>query len=674
MSQNSSIGKGNQSPPLFDLYEGHQEGSETEATSAAKYPNLFKSETTITDLPELVKLLHKFLETKNVTGLALIARQKGLPPSMRAKVWPLLLRTHPFVLKPYITSDDDDGDDVDGEEEEQEDDLHSSTPDNSTTSSNDTEGSDNEYPSSIPIHRIRSELQRYTIRSNYNKDIIMSLSPQVRQLFEVQEQIFHTIERAVARFLKKWGSIVHYDPGLVWLGLALAEWIPPLPEYSYILCGREHVARNGTKLRDINDDNFQRLYVNDDISSIILNYQSEDAKFSINENKEPSNDKSNKHQKNLSFAELYERMVLVVLHSPEQSDVVETDSMHERTNNILQTIPTKGGSISERVSFFLHCFRHLLPELSNYFSEEDILNGYNNSDEWVIWWLKWGGARAWSRFDRGRVWDYLLGWRNGLPANPNSKTEILRHQEELEEVRSCLDSHTLELLGPDLFWNPLVKEDVDSTKKPEPESCALSRKESLKSMLSTLSLTNNTALEWSSSSVGLDERERQSNHRDTLLQIPYSQIDPHSALVFIAVAFLKSKEFALLELESTEILEFLNKSSSLKFNGFQSLISDPKWDTEDADVRKIMDSYNNSPEDRDVRHLPSSGISYTAEKDSKTNSKGKRAFSPSPPSDLSLTGRYRSQPKRSPRGIENVITEAGELWRKWSWQELVEDN
>lgn len=55
--------------------------------------------------PEMFSLCVTYLKEKNHHGLALLARQKGIPPFLRFKVWPVLLKHHPFVLNPFLQPD-----------------------------------------------------------------------------------------------------------------------------------------------------------------------------------------------------------------------------------------------------------------------------------------------------------------------------------------------------------------------------------------------------------------------------------------------------------------------------------------------------------------------------------------------------------------------------------------
>ncbi|CDK24502.1 unnamed protein product [Kuraishia capsulata CBS 1993] len=563
----------------------------------------------VTDTPELVRLCNHYLQTKNVGGLAMIARQRGLPPALRAKAWPVLLRYHPFVINPYITPDF-----------EVELDENDETPVSEDTS----------------VAKIKSDLRKYLKSSRATLEP-KNLTPELRELFSTQDEIFQTIERAIVKFMKKWGSIINYDSGLAWVALGLAEWIPPLPDSNYVLCGRNDIAKNGTKLRNLLDDFFERL-PEDQLNSVISTHSvSSSPKSSDGSVDDPSfllpetatdytvNGSSGLRSpfreypyKVMTFAEIYERLVLVILHSPEPREEETTAGQNKGSQtteeSLMNTLPMKGGSPNDRIAFFLYCLRKCLPELNQFLSEEDILNTNSQKDDWIIWWLKWCGAKAWSRYDRGRVWDMLLGWRDSKSFS----------QEDVS--RLGLTPQTSELLGPDFFWNPLS---LNNTCRP-----------SLKPLISSLSSTN---------LLSMGSGGSRSSSADTELVPPVSVLDPHFELIFISVAFLKSKEFALLELEQSEIREFLNKASSQTGPNFQHILESEYK----AKINAKLDAMN--------------GVDPSTATPSLNESVD---TSQHPHSMTSTNFKHR----KSSRDIENVIYEAGEIWRKWLWQETVDEN
>lgn len=563
----------------------------------------FQGKASIIDEPQLVELCEYYISTKNITGLSLIARQRGLPPHLRRSVWPLLLKSHPFLIKPYITPDEDE-------------DLET-----------------------VDIKaKIKYDLKRYFRKSHHNHIDVNDMkldkkeppSLDSQKLKKVEEEIIKVMEYSILKFMKKWGSLINYNSGLTWIALGLAEWVPPLTSSeeisNYVLCGREFVNKNGeTALKDLNDEankyfeyssdifnsNNSPMYSrrntdtnSDDSSNIsVSTYTTNNSNSQFSQTQIRQNTNSSK---SLTFAEVYERMVLVILHSPEPSEdshsSTESDDGEESLEEkILTTLPAKGGTAEERISFFLYCLRRLLPELAQFFIDEDILNTTSVKDDWVIWWLKWCGAKVWSKYDRGRIWDMLLGWRVFDMKNVN--------KQELNDL--LLDDGLMNLLGPDIFWHPLTLDNEELEDKP------------IKSLISSFSATNLLSL-------GREEE-------DLCNKIPFASLDPHTEIVFISLSFIKSKEFALLELEQSEIRDFLNKASSTKLGGFQNLFED-EMNSNDNNNNMNNDNENNEDKNNDT--------------------------TPSPRDE------QRKVPKNRLRDIENIIIESGELWRKWIWQEI----
>ncbi|GME84831.1 unnamed protein product [Ambrosiozyma monospora] len=319
--------------------------------------------------------------------------------------------------------------------------------------------------------------------------------------------------------------------------------------------------------------------------------------------------------KPMSFAEVFERMVLVILHVPDPSKLRQKQRRQQKEkekqkqkeqqqqqhpssyssqqqakyynayhnsrakyNNQLNIekryteLPKNGGSIEDRVSFFLYCLRKLLPELHKFLSDEDCLKG-----DWLIWWLKYCGSKVFSRYDRSRVWDLLLGYR----------VNFYKFEKDLAELNELSDVNVA-LLGPDIFWNPL---DLDSfalssnsrssgsTSSNGSDSHRHSsshhnhsssstftrhRSSSIKTLLDHLSITTPTL-------SSINPSTNQNADVEPIKQLPYSEMDPHVQFIFIALAFLKSKEFAIMELDQSDIKQLLSNVSSLRTSEFKAI-------------------------------------------------------------------------------------------------------
>lgn len=376
--------------------------------------------------PAVFAQLQRYIAEKNAGGLALVSRQKGIPPFLRFWVWPAVLKHHPFVVTPFLQPDEER---QSGEEEQ-------------------VEG------------LVSKDVRRY-----FRRDA--SASPLSAPEMELADHVQH----AVVRFVSKWRQVLRYDPALTWMALGLAEFVPPVPHTSLVLLGRNHPLCVGSVFAEY-DDFIKEHNLAGYLESLLK-------------------------ETPLLFAETYERLALVLLHAPEAA------MLPKRKINKL-ALSLHGGTLEERVLFFIHVLQRLLPDLLLCFAEENILNRFGlHDDQWVIWWLKYCGTKVWLRVDRGRVWDLMLGWR---PQRRLLYVEKLGVAHELSAV-----------LGPDPFW--LVEE-------PPLDASELSA-----ALLPLLALL--------------------------LDLVPFSKIDPQVELVFVCLALLKAKEHLLVELDQHEIRAFL---------------------------------------------------------------------------------------------------------------------
>lgn len=517
---------------------------------------------------EIFQLCQHYLTTKNHQGLALVARQKGLPPFLRFKIWPILLKHHPFVVNPFIE------------------------PDNEVNNENDI---NTEEDLKLDIKR---DLLKYIHRLNYTNLIdLNNASPE-------EQEVFKILESSILKFVNKWGKIMKYDHALTWIALGLAEWFPPIPNTSWVLVGRDFPSSKTSCIKNLFHD--YSNYINNVPN---LNEYLEDL---VND----------KEIINMSFRDVYERLVLVLLHAPE-------DKIKNKSKDLLgpkkinrKILPINGGTIEERVSFFIYCFRKLLPELSQYFQEEQILNKFgSHDDEWLIWWLKWCGSKVWSRLDRGRIWDLIFGWRL-----QNFKKSNSYYVEKLN-----LSDNLINKLGPDNFWS-VSKDNDDLTIENYKKSS------SFKDLINELNINESS----NSNSPTSNSPLNSSINEDLLpplplsspsfsssniapadeFNIPFSKLDPHVELLFVTLALLKSKENTLMELDQHEIRQFLSRLPTKSIN--------------------ISNKYKHfKPQESDMNNNIISN-------DSRNNHK----------IDF----------------MDNIINESGELWRKWLWLEMIDDN
>ncbi|KAI5952697.1 OCA5 [Candida jiufengensis] len=549
---------------------------------------------------EIFNLCKEYLNSKNHHGLALVARQKGIPPFLRFKIWPILLKYHPFVLNPFIQPDNEIIDESSSDSE------ISSITSKSTSSTKSFSECENEkeLDSSKDIEmKIKKDISRYIQRLYYLHNY---------QLSEVEKELISVLESAVLKFALKWSKIIKYDSSLSWMALNLAEWLPPVPKTPWVLVGRDNYSSGGSMTTSVFEDYSNYIDnvpgLKDYLDELI--YKKENLS-------------------NMAFHEVYERLALVLLHCPEptkEESEEEVDKKQQlKVNN--STLPIKGGTIEERVSFFIFCLRKLLPELSQCFHEEQILTKFGCSDdEWLIWWLKFVGTKVWSKHDRGRIWDFMMGWRL-----KNPKRNFNHYYEKLNYV----NRNTLEKLGPDIFWTVNAEEnDIVDPKRSSFKDLISELNNELSISKSELYQKNTTPPTTSSSSSS--PTSQHSTDTPPLLSIPFSKIDPHIALIFISISLLKSKENTLVELDQHEIRQFLSRlpSKSYKYN--------QKSRKKSSDPNSVVESTSSSPINTPIDKLPINNIIIS--NDSRNN-------------------------KHKVNFIDSILCEAGEMWRKWLWSE-----
>lgn len=565
---------------------------------------------------EIFNLCKEYLNTKNHHGLALIARQKGIPPFLRFKVWPILLKYHPFVLEPFIQPDNE---------------IINEASDVESTSSKETSSSKGYLSQSESDYETRSEGRKDSDASNeIEKKIKKDIARYIQRLYylkshdltPIEKEIIHTLESSVLKFTLKWAKIIKYDTSLSWMALNLAEWFPPIPKTPWVLVGRDHSQKGSSLIASVVDDYSNYIDHIPGLDKYLdeLIYKNETIS-------------------NMKFHDVYERLVLVLLHCPEpetkfsgESEIScnKNDQKDERKQSKMNktTLPITGGTIEQRVSFFIFCLRKLQPELAQHFHEEQILTKFGClDDEWLIWWLKFCGTKVWSKHDRGRIWDFLLGWRL-----KNPKRSFNYYYEKLNYV----NRNTLQKLGPDVFWTVGSVENEKSTVDPRRNSF----RDLINELNNELHISKSDLLLTSATPSSTNELKDSANRPN--LSIPFSRIDPHIALIFISISLLKSKENTLVELDQHEIRQFLSRlpSKSYKYNQKSRKRSSQTFNSS-------SNSRNGSPPLLPNEEAPTSNIIISNDM---RNDKHKINF------------------------IDNIISESGELWRKWLWSEFVEDS
>lgn len=477
---------------------------------------------TISDSPRLVELCEEYIATKNIDALAKVARQRGLPPNLRQRAWPLLLADHPYVLQPNIGLP---------EPKRRRDGRHN----NEETTGNETNGharSECKSENEIPIRRVKGDLSRLQrklksqklnklelqykqLQSNPSSHVSQALSARSTPLSispvsaasegsltmdhlnqvvvtESQEaRRFDIYEDAIESFLSKYH--IKYESGLVWVAAAVAECVDPLE------C-----------------DNWIQVYEN--FMLVILHTPQRD--IGINEIEDRFSGKN--YYSDGATSEPFCESPATDDKTSEGTVRPKTATSSSSTNSNTQKIASH--ILTDSISLFLSGFRRELPELSAHFDEEDVLASIGGGDEWLIWWIKWMGAKSWNSQDRARVWDMYLGWKR--------ISDVECEQNVAEEAASAAE--TVVRATPD----SILPSDSSST-TPAPSS---------------------PSSDASESDIGMDPFWSPMK----LDRVQEPNLPPRIQHLFICLAMIKAKKNTLLELEQSEIREYLSRLGKSK--------------------------------------------------------------------------------------------------------------
>lgn len=392
---------------------------------------------------KIINLYNKFISDNDHLGLATLARQYGIPGNLRYKVWPILLKYHPYVIDPFIDA---------------------------------TVENDNDL--NLDLKKLNYDINKYFKIRTLSNDV--NSSPNNLQFSPIELEIIKIINDSIVKFFGKWGKIVKYDSGFTWIALNLAEWFPPIPNSNYVLIGKNIINKNNS--------------TNKHLTQI----------FELNEFSLDENSVQNSFETSMSFYEVFERLVLVLLHSNDDDDDDDDENELNLKNQPInkREIIFKSGKIEKRINFFINALAKLQPELFKLLSEEEYLLSNNKSNnEWLTWWLKYCGSKILNKNDRGRLWDLLLGFRLNykkflINSDPNSKKLKIFKKFYNDEIFK--DN---ELFNIDEFW--------------------------------FITSNNSNDLKW-------------------------SQIDYQFQLIFIFISILHKNESKLLEIDQSEMIEFLS--------------------------------------------------------------------------------------------------------------------
>lgn len=527
----------------------------------------------VTESPRLVFLCQKFINERNTDGLALIARRRGLPPKLRQYAWPLLLESHPYVMNPSVVAEYPSqplsGDRIPIKRIRKEIEryqkrlvMHSSKPKSSqsSTTNNSTTASTIPISSSRVNPTTAAENNNSNVNAsnagmntNLNNDSINDTGDNITAA-SLEAQKIQAIEDALVAFLKKWGHITPYEPGMVYLAFSLADWVDPVcrMEDKYQLLRGTHQSASNTTESQASSPELSPADEHQSQSQQLPTAPSPSSSGSATptpvDSYTPLTLRSLSFTLPYQFSTVFEHLLLIVFHTPKSEENGPRGPCDSFT--------------ADRISFFLSVMRRLLPDLSKHFDEEDILSSIGG-DEWLLWWIKWIGAKVWDRKDRARIWDMYFGWRP-IPASPEfdlpkaaranakkrrdeyarthpnaPKNEASDIFEEENERSICMDNMVLDLqeleleLGPDPFWSASITGEDDKEHSNQPHD----------------------------GDVTMD-----SNHFSSTA----TTIEPLLEHLFVCIVLLKSKALTLLELDQSEIRGCLGRL--YRSNDIESII------------------------------------------------------------------------------------------------------
>lgn len=498
---------------------------------------------------ELINLIVKLVNENDHESLALIARNTGIPPQLRHVVWSVLLKYHPMVISPNIYF-------------------------NTLVLKEDENGSDLHY---FPETRSEEEILGMMESDIHKYFQLRTPGPLPQEI----EQVLRALQQCVMKFLKKWGKFCKYESGLVWIALGLAEWFPI--HGNKVLSGKKY-------------------HHNQNILPIVDLYH---------EYPMPQHLIERLPKAEFKFEEIYERLIMVLFHSPQLQNIPDKCSYHI----------FRGGSLNQLSQLFFKIFAKTLPELFQPITEEGGLHESRKSS-WLYWWLKTCGSKVLHRQDRGRIWDLLLGWRPRpqsinyyLSYNDKSFEGIYRS--DFKMSKECVQK--ICKYGHDQFWFPdlvNLRFGQDGLEDDKDIFRELIRRNKLE----------------------IEGHEANLNYFENQEQIPYSTLDSHVQLLFIFVAIIQHNEFKLLEFEETEISEFLNNIP---------LISKD----DDYNFKKLYD-------DETI-----SGSSTDTEESSTSSSR--------PSTSNHMIFEVGTDDKTA-HSFDDLFQQAGDIWRKWAWEEMEE--
>lgn len=636
---------------------------------------------------QLTQVTVELINANDHDSLAFLARNTGVPPQLRYLVWPILLKYHPMCISPNILSNTvtwDRGSDtyqLNKTDENKTNDKREKQPKEKNNEQNiDNNKKDGDYDSSrraLELEILHDLKKYFHIRSKSKTE---ENDSQINDDF----QNIELLKDAILSFLIKWSKIFTYEPGLAWIAVGIAEWFPLSPEETedgpILLNVKKHVIKssnNEEENREGLSSSMQNLAVDDTCFGAPVSASNKGTQDNICNTMRlfktyplPGRLRSQLPPTNIfNFNQVYERFLLVILHSPDtvlaqkgvksmlEKKNYEDNHIDDSNGNYFPLM--SGGDLAFQTQMFFRVFASILPELYQPLTEETSFQQISSSRSWLYWWLKCSGARALQKQDRARVWDMLLGWRPNPDMNTinyflNYNTKKFDHLYSKSFLSNAKFLKSVAKNDP--FWFPDLYE-IPVGSKEFPYDYNVFKEVFIKNRFGDNSGENR------------DDKKSEIKEGEEDNRIPFSLIDPHVQLIFVFIAILQHSEFKLLEFEETDITEFLNNvpllskaddTSFKKMCEYNNAVDANKLEEESSMIRPTSMSSSFSV---------SSSTSSTTSASSSSTTLQLSQQNPLNQSSTNMMIEVGNDGKTS-SSFNNIITTAGDIWRKWLWNEL----
>lgn len=625
---------------------------------------------------QIIEIVIDLINDNDHDTLAFLARTTGIPPQLRHVVWPILLKYNPMCISPNIVSNVITWDNATNTYQ-----LVEKTESVDSTMRHLQNGTEQESDPDSVERLVMHDLQKYFhLRINPISDENQDDAEKDTLHRDDELQVIKALKEAIMHFLKKWSMIFKYESGIAWIALGLAEWVPPIPvvEEPVVLNGRRHTH----KKISLSNNNSSATLPNGNPNSCM-----EDDEQDCNISKLYKEYPLPQHLKDrlpkeyqFSFNDLFERLLLVILHSP---DTLMAKSQIQKefpsnSTHLSNYIPIlSGGDLSFQTQTFFKVFSSILPELYQPLTDESTIQPNSSRATWLYWWIKCSGARALQRQDRARIWDILLGWRpkpnmNAINFFLNYNTKLFDHlykpkpawiNGNVIKKRTNLD-FLKKLIKNDPFWFPDLNS-IDFGNKDFPYDYNVLKGLLLKNKYDKNPKTASNSLPPSSNSSSSSSLSQIATGLEFTGEedvLPYSLIDPHIQLIFIYMAIFQYNEFRLLEFEETEISEFLNNVPMLSKaddKNFKQL-----YDTPPFNKYTVYSTQSNNASNDEIKRppMPVSGAS------SSSSASNGNITSTTNQMFIEL-----GNDAKASHSFNDILNIAGDIWRKWFWNELEEN-